>query len=58
LIGLIALLLAWGSRLWEYTWLSRPRQDHGCSYTDIHSELPALRLLVVISISRKSIRFL
>ena len=51
LIGLIALLRAWGYRLGEYNLLYSTRgRITGASYTDIHAELPALRLLVVISI--------
>lgn len=51
LIGLIALLKAWGYRLGEYNLLySATGKVTGASYTDIHAELPALRLLVVISI--------
>jgi uncharacterized membrane protein (UPF0182 family) len=51
LIGLIALLKAWGYRLGEYNLLYSTRgKVTGASYTDIHAELPALRLLVVISI--------
>ena len=51
LIGLIALLRAWGYRLGEYNLLYSTRgKITGASYTDIHAELPALRLLVVISI--------
>jgi uncharacterized membrane protein (UPF0182 family) len=51
LIGLIALLKAWGYRLGEYNLLySTTGKVTGASYTDIHAQLPALRLLVVISI--------
>lgn len=51
LIGLIALLKAWGYRLGEYNLLYSTRgKVTGASYTDIHAELPALRLLVIISI--------
>ena len=51
LIGLIALLRAWDYRLGEYQLLYSTRgQISGASYTDIHAQLPALRLLVVISI--------
>lgn len=51
LIGLIALLKAWGYRLGEYNLLYSTRGGvTGASYTGVHAELPALRLLVVISI--------
>src|SRR5437016_1585554 len=51
LIGLIALLRAWGYRLGQYNLLYSTRgKISGASYTDLHAELPALRLLVVISI--------
>src|SRR5438445_247758 len=51
LLGLSALLRAWGYRLGEYNLLYSTRgKITGASYTDIHAELPALRLLVVISI--------
>lgn len=51
LIGLIALLKAWGYRLGMYSLVfSRRGTTTGASYTDIHAELPALRLLVIISI--------
>ena len=51
LIGLIALLKAWGYRLGEYNLLYSNRGGiTGASYTGVHAELPALRLLVVISI--------
>lgn len=51
LVGLLALLRAWGYRLDQYQLLYSDRGDiTGASYTDIHAELPALKLLVVISI--------
>ena len=51
LIGLIAVIKAWGYRLGEYNLLYSTRgKVTGASYTDIHAELPALRLLVVISV--------
>jgi uncharacterized membrane protein (UPF0182 family) len=51
LIGLIALLKAWGYRLGQYNLLYSTRgKITGASYTDLHASLPALRLLVVISI--------
>ena len=51
LIGLIALLKSWGYRLDQYNLLYSERGEvTGASYTDIHAELPALKLLVIISI--------
>lgn len=51
LIGLIALLRAWGYRLDQFELMYSTRGDiTGASYTDLHAQLPALRLLVVISI--------
>lgn len=51
LIGLIALLRAWGYRLDQYELLYSERGTViGASYTDVNAELPALKLLVVISI--------
>ncbi len=51
LIGLIALLRAWGYRLAQFDLLYSKRGNvTGASYTDIHAELPALKVLVVISI--------
>lgn len=51
LIGLIALLRAWGYRLDQLNLLYSQRGDiTGASFTDVTAELPALRLLVVISI--------
>jgi len=51
LIGLIALLRAWGYRLGEYGLLYSTRgKISGASYTDVKAELPALKLLVIISI--------
>jgi uncharacterized protein len=51
LIGFIALLKAWGYRLDQYNLLHSARGNvTGASYTDIHAELPALKLLVVISV--------
>jgi uncharacterized membrane protein (UPF0182 family) len=51
LIGLIALLKAWGYRLDQYELLYSLRGVvTGASYTDVHAELPALKLLVIISV--------
>lgn len=51
LIGLGALLRAWGYRLNQYELLYSPRGPvAGASYTDINAQLPALKLLVAISI--------
>jgi uncharacterized membrane protein (UPF0182 family) len=51
LIGLIALLKAWGYRLDQYGLLYSQRGSvTGASYTDVHAELPALKLLVIISV--------
>jgi len=51
LIGLIALLKSWGYRLDQYNLLYSERGGvTGASYTDVHAELPALKLLVIISI--------
>lgn len=51
LLGLIALLRAWGYRLDQFKLLYSERGDiTGASYTDIHAERPALTLLIVISV--------
>jgi hypothetical protein len=51
LIGLMALLRAWGYRLDQYQLLYSTRGNiSGASYTDVHAQLPALKLLVVISV--------
>jgi len=51
LMGLLALLRAWGYRLNQYDLLYSTRGDViGASYTDINAELPALKLLVIISV--------
>lgn len=51
LIGLLALLRAWGYRLNQFDLLYSTRGDvTGASYTDLNAELPALKLLVVISV--------
>jgi uncharacterized membrane protein (UPF0182 family) len=51
LIGLLALLRAWGYRLDQFELLYSPRGVvEGASFTDVNAELPALKLLVAISI--------
>jgi uncharacterized protein len=51
LIGLMALLRAWGYRLNQFELLYSPRGVvEGASFTDVTAELPALKLLVAISI--------
>lgn len=51
LFGLIVLLKAWGYRLDQFNLLFSPRGTvTGASYTDVHAQLPALKLLVVISV--------
>ena len=52
LLGLIVLVKAWGYDLGKYTLLTSSRGVvTGASYTDIHAQLPALRLLVFIAIA-------
>jgi uncharacterized protein len=51
LFGLIVLLKAWGYRLDQFNLLYSSRGSvDGASYTDVHAQLPALRLLVFIAI--------
>lgn len=51
LIGLAALLRAWGYRINQYELVYSQRGTvGGASFTDINAELPALKLLVAISI--------
>lgn len=51
LIGLVILSKAWGYRLGQFDLLTSPRGVvSGASFTDVNAQLPALRLLVVISI--------
>lgn len=51
LIGLAALLRAWGYRLNQFELLYSERGSVvGASYTDVNAELPALKLLVAISV--------
>ena len=52
LLGLIVLLKAWGYRLDQFNLLfsTRGPQVTGASYTDVHAQLPALKLLMIIAI--------
>jgi uncharacterized membrane protein (UPF0182 family) len=51
LLGLLLLVKAWGYYLGQFNLLVSSRGVvTGASYTDIHAQLPALRLLVVISL--------
>jgi hypothetical protein len=51
LLGALVLLKAWGYRLDQFGLLYSPRGSvTGASYTDVHAQLPALRLLVIIAI--------
>lgn len=51
LLGMIVLTRAWGYRLEQFDLLtSEQGVVTGASYTDIHANLPALKLLVVIGI--------
>jgi uncharacterized protein len=51
LAGMVVLVHAWGYRLGQFDLLVSPRGTvTGASYTDIHAQLPALRILVVIAI--------
>jgi uncharacterized protein len=50
LLGCIVLLKAWGYRLDQFTLVFSPRGVvTGASYTDVHAQLPALRLLMVVA---------
>jgi len=52
LLGLIVLVKAWGYFLGKFDLLTSARGVvTGASYTDIHAQLPALRLLVFIAIA-------
>ncbi|CAN5348079.1 UPF0182 family protein [soil metagenome] len=52
LLGLIVLVKAWGYYLGRFDLLVSPRGVvTGASYTDIHAQLPALKLLVFIAIA-------
>ena len=51
LLGLIVLLKAWGYRLDQFHLLYSDRGTvTGASYTDVNAQLPALKLLVVLSV--------
>jgi uncharacterized membrane protein (UPF0182 family) len=51
LIGMAALLRAWGYRINQYELVYSERGSvGGASFTDVNAELPALKLLVAISI--------
>lgn len=51
LLGFLALLKAYGYQLAQYDLVFSPRGTvTGASYTDVHAQLPALRLLVVIGV--------
>lgn len=51
LLGLVAIVRAWGYRLDQFDLLYSERGDiTGASYTDIHAEKPVLTFLIVISI--------
>jgi uncharacterized protein len=51
LLGLIVLVKAWGYFLGRYDLLLSPRGTVvGASYTDVHAQLPALTVLVVIAL--------
>jgi uncharacterized protein len=50
LLGCIVLLKGWGYRLDQYWLVFSPRGVvTGASYTDVHAQLPALRLLMVVA---------
>lgn len=52
LLGLIILTKAWGYQLGTFGLLTSPRGVvTGASYTDVNAQLPALRILVFISIA-------
>jgi uncharacterized protein len=51
LLGCILLLKAWGYRLDQWSLVFSPRGVvTGASYTDVHAQLPALRLLMVVAL--------
>jgi uncharacterized membrane protein (UPF0182 family) len=51
LLGCILLLKAWGYRLDQLSLVFSPRGVvTGASYTDVHAQLPALRLLMVVAL--------
>jgi uncharacterized membrane protein (UPF0182 family) len=50
LLACIVLLKAWGYRLDQFSLLFSPRGVvTGASYTDVHAQLPALRLLMLVA---------
>jgi uncharacterized protein len=50
LVGLALLLKAWGYRLDQFSLVFSPRGVvTGASYTDVHAQLPALRLMVLLA---------
>jgi uncharacterized protein len=50
LLGLVLLLKAWGYRLDQFSLVFSPRGVvTGASYTDVHAQLPALRLMVLLA---------
>src|SRR6266496_2898767 len=50
LLGLALLLKAWGYRLDQFSLVFSPRGVvTGASYTDVHAQLPALRLMVLLA---------
>jgi len=51
LLGLIVLVKAWGFYLGRFDLLTSPRGVvEGAGYTDIHAQLPALNLLMIVAI--------
>jgi uncharacterized membrane protein (UPF0182 family) len=50
LLGVVLLLKAWGYRLDQFALVFSPRGVvTGASYTDVHAQLPALRLMVLLA---------
>jgi uncharacterized membrane protein (UPF0182 family) len=50
LLALVLLLKAWGYRLDQFSLVFSPRGVvTGASYTDVHAQLPALRLMVLLA---------
>jgi uncharacterized protein len=50
LLGCIVLLKAWGYRLDQFSLVFSPRGVvTGASYTDVHAQLPALRVLMLVA---------
>ncbi len=51
LLGLIVLAKAWGYYLGRFDLLQSTRgRVYGASYTDVHAQLPALRILAVVAV--------